>query len=99
MGFAAKVANMSAERWTSRAIQWDPFIHFDGMVPRAVRKQARPKKRWTDEVSCFVTHVMKETLPWTEVAKNTDLWMEYADQYAETDWRTPFAPGDSPAGP
>ena len=57
--FAKRVATAQEERWTRKIINWDPESHYDKETHKGKRKQARPKKRWLDDIMSFVK---KQTL-------------------------------------
>ena len=86
--WAARVANMSDDRWTKRLLMWRPELHFDGFASRAGRRQARPKTRYDDELSSFVHKFLNFHEHWTVIAQNAFAWSQLADRFVEDDWRT-----------
>ena len=78
--FAQRIAAHDPARWTRRAAAWDPALLFDGRC-RASRAQARPKKRWADDIVKFLDAKIKVRKSWMEVAKDTKWWKSCEDEF------------------
>ena len=84
--WARQVACHEADRWTHRALFWDPEIHFDGLRRRAHGKPGRPNLRWLDQIVQFIQY-HHETMRWEEIATNADVWDELAESFCQGCWR------------
>lgn len=86
--WAMRIANQDVERWSSMASRWDPQIHDERPCQR---NQARPRKRWEDDINTLLKLIAKEPenddlskdASWQQCATNQELWMEYEDRYIE----------------
>ena len=65
---AQRIACMEEDRWPHRMLLWRPDLHYDGKYCKAHRRQARPKRRWTDDLSQFTTTVLQQTSEWHAIA-------------------------------
>ena len=81
-----RIATHEAERWTSKVARWDPEIFFEGRN-RASRAQARPKKRWCDDLEKFVKSQKGKEWNWKEAAKNKSWWEDAAVEFVKDSWR------------
>ncbi len=66
------MATKGCKKWTGSALQWCPQLHASRSSSRA---QARPKKRWTDDIQGYLGD-RGISQPWTELAQMGDLWAE-----------------------
>ena len=73
--WAQEVATMSSDRWAQRAASWTPEWN------QACRKQARPRKRWEDDIKTFLAN-KGMTADWKELAC-TPVWPELEAEYLE----------------
>ena len=87
--WAARVACMPDDRWAKKLIIWNPQLHFEGLVARYGRQQARPRVRWSDEICSFVQNVVQTDRPWTEFAEDAKRWSGLADAFVGDAWRRP----------
>jgi len=76
--WAGQVAK-NLEKWSSVATVWDPLLHASG--PRG-RRQARPKKRWEQDIIIYLEHVHQKA-EWKEVAKNSQWWKSHLEDFVE----------------
>ena len=65
--WAQRITTDSSEKWTFRAMMWQPA--FDSRF-KARRQQARPCKRWTDDISNYLTSLTSTTT--TQPTHNND---------------------------
>eukprot|EP00973_Karenia_brevis_P036648 5050595-Karenia_brevis.AAC.1 len=49
--WAARVAQQPTDRWSKQVALWAPQLH---NPQRALRPQARPRKRWDDTINTFL---------------------------------------------
>ena len=84
---ARRIAEQHTTRWGHQALKWDPNLFFDGPCSQAHRLQARPKKRWTDDIISFCSgcpqHVGKD---WMDLALDQDTWEGLEDAFAAGAW-------------
>ena len=69
----------SPEKWSTRALHWNPQIHYDRPKPTARRRPTRPNLRWLDDI----TKVARE-LPdagFGEVLRQANFWNQHQDLY------------------
>ena len=79
---AATVASLPRERWSKRASEWDPILYFDGGRPKAKRAQARPKKRWADDIQSFICSLNEEAFDnWSRIADMSDRLDDLEEKY------------------
>ena len=78
--WAQRIANQSHDRWSYLAAHWQP--EFDIERP-TFRRQARPRKRWDDDIQSFLrTHHPNTTPPiWLNVARDTATWETLENHY------------------
>ncbi len=69
---ARKVVTDGRKKWSNTTLQWCPQLHASS---RSVRAQARPKKRWTDDVHGYLNE-LGITQPWENLAKLGDIWAD-----------------------
>ena len=79
--FAHRIATHNDARWTKRAAAWDPKLLFDGRC-RASRAQARPKKRWEDDIKKFLQAKETSGSSWREAAKDGKWWKMHEEDLA-----------------
>ena len=48
-----KLEKQDPQRWSKRVWLWNPETLFDGVIGKAKRKQARPCRRWMDDIRTF----------------------------------------------
>ena len=70
--WAQRVITDGCKKWSSTALQWCPQLHTSKSGCRA---QARPKKRWTDDVQGYLSD-LQITQPWQEIAHMKDIWAD-----------------------
>ena len=74
--WAGHVARRLDGRWTNSLLHW---------MPEGTRKQARPCKRWSDQITSFWDAVAgKKTsgvATWAEVAQSREHWQELEEEY------------------
>ncbi len=68
--WARKVVTDGRKKWSHTALQWCPQVHAS---KSSFRAQARPKKRWTDDVQGYLSD-LGITQPWEELAQMGDMW-------------------------
>ena len=68
-----------SERWSTRALHWNPQIHFDRPKPSARRRPTRPNLRWLDDI-VKISRESSDLAP-EEVLGHLDFWMQYQDSY------------------
>ena len=79
--WACKLVSADAEKWSAIATTWQPLLH--SSCPRG-RAQARPKKRWDEDIVSFVRHTLPDNHgDWSTQAKNKDEWMKHVDKFAK----------------
>ena len=61
----------------------NPQVHFDHRKPTARRKQAGPKKRWTDELEHFVLGLPQRLTTLKDVCTDPNFWQTYEKDYAK----------------
>ena len=65
--WAYKLANKATDSWALRLAKWSPQLHGDRC---RVRKQARPKRRWEDDINQFLdTTLGTKRTDWHEIAQ------------------------------
>jgi hypothetical protein len=70
-----------AERWATRALHWNPQVHFDRPKPAARRRPTRPNLRWIDDI----VKVSREASDGAtdEVLRRLEFWTQYQDLYVK----------------
>ena len=68
--WARKVVTDGRKKWSNTALQWNPQLHASRYSARA---QARPKKKWTDDVQGYLSN-LGITQPWEDLAKIGEIW-------------------------
>ena len=73
----------SSEQWSTRALHWNPQIHYDRPKPAARRRPTRPNLRWLDDVvkvNCGTSGAAA-----AEDLRRLDFWTQYQDSYVKRD--------------
>ena len=72
-------AREHAERWATKALHWNPQIHFDRPKPAARRRPTRPNLRWQDDM----VKISREAsdAPADETFSRLEFWVQYRDLY------------------
>ena len=60
------------KKWSNTALHWCPELHASRSN---VRAQARPKKKWTDDLHGYLSD-LGITQPWVDLAQMGDIWAE-----------------------
>ena len=69
----------NVERWSFKALHWNPQVHYDRPKPTARRRPTRPNLRWRDDI---VKMCRENTdAPIEEVLRRLDFWIQYQDSY------------------
>ena len=71
----------SSEQWSTRALHWNPQIHYDRPKPAARRRPTRPNLRWLDDivkVNCGTSGAAA-----AEDLRRLDFWTQYQDSYVK----------------
>ena len=68
-----------SDRWSVKALHWNPQIHFDRPKPAARRRPTRPKLRWLDDI-LKISRDASDTSA-EEVLKELDFWTQCQDLY------------------
>eukprot|EP00973_Karenia_brevis_P019225 2635490-Karenia_brevis.AAC.1 len=84
---AARVASHGTDRWSKRVLEWDPASSIDDLRRNARRKQARPKKRWSDDLQQFLQHAGYPNAEWLSLAKQHEIWSSLEEQFTAGEWR------------
>ena len=78
--WASKLATTDAHKWSATASLWQPLLHSSHPQGRA---QARPKKRWDQDIVTFLAEELQAPSPnWLEQAQDNEHWMQLVDRYA-----------------
>ena len=70
-----------SDRWSVKALHWNPQIHFDRPKPAARRRPTRPKLRWLDDI-LKISRDASDTSA-EEVLKELNFWTRYQDLYVK----------------
>ena len=81
--WACKMVSEEDSKWSIVSTLWCPFLHSNH---RCGRRQARPKKRWDQDIIDY----LKEARPddadqWHELAKDKSWWLSHTDDFASYD--------------
>ena len=78
--WAARIAAQDHNRWSRRAIHWEPQ-YTDSR--RTARRQARPCTRWDDIINAFLRSLPQFTTEpkWTQLATDATSWGELEDDF------------------
>ena len=68
-----------SDRWSVKALHWNPQVHFDRPKPAARRRPTRPKLRWLDDI-LKISRDASDTSA-EEVLKELDFWTQCQDLY------------------
>ena len=87
--WAGHLARRNDERWSLRVLDWTPEGgRRQGGTGRG-RKQARPRKRWEDDLQKHVDRYGgAEGVHWRLLTANRSGWKEMEDDYATGAWRS-----------
>ena len=69
----------NSEQWSTRALHWNPQVHYDRPKPAARRRPTRPNLRWLDDV-LKISHETSGTAT-VEDLKQEHFWTQYQDLY------------------
>ena len=79
--WAQKLFTEADGKWSRVATVWNPFLH--SSYPRG-RKQARPKKRWEEDIQAFIRKdAPEERRHWHELAKDVKWWSDMEKYFAQ----------------
>ena len=70
-----------SERWSTKALHWNPQEHFDRPKPAARRRPTRPTLRWLDDIVKICREVQEDAAD--DILKRPDFWTQYQDQYVK----------------
>ena len=70
-----------AERWSTKALHWNPQVHFDRPKPAARRRPTRPNLRWLDDIVKITREAPDDAKD--EVLGRPDFWTQYQDLYVK----------------
>ena len=70
--WARKVVTEGSQKWSNTSLNWCPQVHTSRSSARA---QARPKKRWTDDIQGYLD-TLGITQPWMDLAQIGDTWAD-----------------------
>ena len=80
--WAGRVARFSRERWALKASQWDPASskHAKG------RPQAHPRKRWSDDIVCFLKSkdITTTSTEWHRHAMDRSQWTDWEEEFCRS---------------
>ena len=81
--WAARVATQDCTRWSRRVIHWEPQ-HTEKR--QTARRQARPHKRWDDDITTFIHNLPQHTTTsqWSQLARDAITWQALEDQFIST---------------
>ena len=71
----------SSEQWSTRALHWNPQIHYDRPKPAARRRPTRPNLRWLDDI-VKIGHGSSSTTT-AEDLEQEHFWTQYQDLYVK----------------
>ena len=83
--WAQKTYCEGKHKWTDAVLMWNPQVHFDPPKPTARRKQAAPKKRWTDELEHFVQNLSQANTTLKDVCADPNFWVTYEKDFMKTE--------------
>ena len=79
--WAGKLMQQGGGRWSQVVLDWQPNLHSSGGGSRA---QARPRKRWEQDISIFVAaHFDDASVDWKSLATQSETWAELAGKFEE----------------
>ena len=76
--WARKAVTTNRRKWSSVAMQWSPPLHAS---QSASRNQARPKKRWIDDIQGYLSE-LGISQPWQELAQMRDVWSDLEEGFS-----------------
>ena len=78
--WAAELGDTNNLKWSATSTKWQPLVHSGGPC---ARRQARPKKRWDQDLVDFLRHELPDCAEeWREVAQNKLHWESMAEDFA-----------------
>ena len=75
--------NKTSGQWSTRALHWNPQLHYDRPKPAARRRPTRPSTRWLDDISKIRREIADAATE--EVLGQDDFWTQYLDAYINRD--------------
>ena len=75
--WAQKLVKNGGHKWSHKALEWSPFLHASR---GGVRPQARPKKRWSDDINGYL-NAKGISEPWTQLAAKSETWTELENDF------------------
>jgi len=79
--WAQKLYDGNAQKWNQVATSWKLLLH---SVHATIRKKARPRKRWDDDIKNAVkTELLEETRSRQELAKDVQRWREIEETFVD----------------
>ena len=70
-----------SERWSTKALHWNPQEHFDRPKPAARRRPTRPNLRWLDDIVKICHEVSNDAAD--GVLMRHEFWTRYQDRYVK----------------
>ena len=80
------LSEQSKDKWSARALQWNPELVFDGWRCQARRRPARPRTRWTDDFTKFAQKVLDAPTCWTTLVHSSRFWTELEHSFVENSY-------------
>ena len=78
--WAHKLVTHEESKWSAIATHWNPLLHSD--APRR-RAQARPRKRWIQDIGDFLEAKTHNSESWMLLALDEETWMSNANDCIE----------------
>jgi len=79
--WARTVVTKHRHKWTSKALAWNPPSH---SRRGGLRKQARPKKRWLNEIKTFCKdHATHSATSWETLAQDSEEWQRLENEFVQ----------------
>ena len=69
--WAARIAKQPTNRWTRLTSAWQPEHNLQRPT---TRRQARPHKRWSDDLQAFLSTIHAQPPHWLQAASNDTNW-------------------------
>ena len=80
--WACKLVTKDTEKWSAVATTWQPFIHSSC---RRGRAQARPKKRWDQDIVSFLeTEFPDKREGWQTLARDEVEWLKLGERFTKS---------------
>ena len=70
---------LDQHKWSYVAMLWQPMLD---CTSGGVRAQARPRKKWEDDIKAYLDHVAKRTL-WVLFAADADRWRKLEEDFLD----------------